>query len=728
MKSVLRSTTILAAGLMSSGIAFAQTGGLEEVVVTAQRREESLQSVPIAVTAISPETLQNRQVTESQDLQRIVPSLKMLNNITTPTNLSPSLRGSTQQDASLVVAESPFGIYVDDVYIPRLNGNNAQLADIERVEVLRGPQGTLYGRNTLAGAVKFITKTPGQTSWFNGTLGYGNYNQYRASASVGGPLNDSWAASIAAQANGKDGQFRNIATNKDTGKERNVAARGKLHYMGGEAFDAVASVSYTRSTNDALPQVPATPTRFVAAGTQYRSADLVPTYGGFYNVNRPLLPRSPAPIASEPYERTHQWLASLNMSYDLGSATLRSITGFTSLRDDFTTDFSGTGLIMAASGVKSDEFTQELQLQGKLADDRLNYTVGAYYLREKAGQGFSWQFFSPTSVSYQRSRIESYAFFGQADYKITDQLKATAGVRWSHDDKRYNLQFTHLPTAIVPGNSGVQNLANSYSQVTPRFGLDYEIPTSGAIDSMLLYVSAARGFKSGGYNGIVIFDITEGGAPYFPEKNWTYEAGIKTDLLNKHLRVNAAYFINNVNDLALNATVVLPGGVSIFPVQNAGNSQIKGLEAEVTIIPVEDLNIFANVALESGHYRSYRAGSAAANAAATYGKANPPQVPDYTFTLGFDYGMRVTDNMRLRFGGDWYRTGEYYLAADNAHIISPYSRLNGFVALEVGDRWEVRLAGKNLANKHTINSGALALGAFIVQPPLEVMGTISFKM
>ena len=172
-------------------------GGLQEVVVTAERREASLQSVPVAVSAISAEAIADRQVTEAKDLQRVAPSLRMSNNITSPTNLSPSLRGSLQQDASLVVAESPFGLYVDDVYLARLNGNNVTLADVERVEVLRGPQGTLYGRNSLAGAIKFVTRTPGDTPWLTARVGAGNWNQYVVSASAGGPLGDAWAASVA---------------------------------------------------------------------------------------------------------------------------------------------------------------------------------------------------------------------------------------------------------------------------------------------------------------------------------------------------------------------------------------------------------------------------------------------------------------------------------------------------------------------------------------------------
>ena len=201
--------------LAAPGIGLAQNAsGLPEVIVTAERREASLQTVPVAVSALSGDMLKDRQITEYQDLQSFVPSLKMTNNITSPTNLSPSLRGSLQQDASLIVAESPFGIYVDDVYVARLNGNNITLNDIERVEVLRGPQGTLYGRNTLQGAIKFVSRTPGEDSWLNASAGVGNYDQYLINASGGGPFGGGFAGSLAGQYNNKDGQFSNVATGR----------------------------------------------------------------------------------------------------------------------------------------------------------------------------------------------------------------------------------------------------------------------------------------------------------------------------------------------------------------------------------------------------------------------------------------------------------------------------------------------------------------------------------
>lgn len=715
-------------------------GGLEEVVVTAERREASLQTVPVAVSALTAESLENRQITESSDLQRVVPSLKMTNNITSPTNLSPSLRGSTVQDASLVVAESPFGIYVDDVYVGRLNGNNATLADIERVEVLRGPQGTLYGRNTLAGAIKFISRTPGDDSWLNASVSAGDWDQYRGSFSAGGRFGESdWAGSIAAQYNNKDGQFHNDTTGRDTGLERNWATRGKLRYVGSDDFDAVLSVSYAHSENDALQQFPGTtcvdpmnPANCSSpSNAQYRPSDVTPLSSGYYNVLTPTLGAgAPSLFTPDPSAETEQLISSANLSYDLGGVTLRSITAFVNTKDFFSTDFNGAGVVMGASQSNSDQYTQELQLQGMAFEDRLNFIVGAFYLKEKSTQDFAWIFITPASTSQIDAETTSYSVFGQADYKITDALKATVGLRWTKDEKDFDIAIQQLPTIIFPGGrTAPVSLSNEYDAWTPKFGLDYTFEPTDSIDSLMTYVSAAKGFKSGGYNGIALLSLDDSTNPYFPEENWTYEVGVKADLLDRKLRVNAAYFYDEITDLQLNAT--LNGGAS-FPVQNAGDATIQGLELEVTAIPVRGLSLFANLALMDGKFDRLTPNSAPQQAIAAYGAdPEPPQIPEYTFTLGFDYGFDVplgASGGRVSFGADWFRTDDYVLAATNDFIIDGYDRVNGFVALGVGESWEARLSVKNIADDETIVSGGRALGGFIMLPPREYLFSVSYKM
>jgi iron complex outermembrane receptor protein len=750
IRTVIGSLAAVAAGwsgpaaAQSTGAAAPSQTGLGEITVTAERREASLQTVPVAVSALDVTALENRQISEAEDLQRLVPSLKMANNITSPTNLAPSLRGSLQQDASLVVAESPFGIYVDDVYIARLNGNNVTLADVERVEVLRGPQGTLYGRNTLSGALKFVTRTPGEEPWANFRLGGGNWDQYLVSGSVGGPLGDGWAASLAGQVNHKDGQFENERTGRETGLERNWAARGKLRYTGVENVDAVLSLSYSDSKNDSLQLLPRTtpgipsncslPT--VPPGTvcQFTSDDLrAPPGFPVYGVGTPTGIGAPAPITDPPSGETQQTIASLNMAWTLGSVTLRSITGYVKVEDRFSTDFSGLGVTIGAATIDDHHFSQELQLQGTALGERLNYIVGAYYFDEEGEQDFGWRIVTPVSTSQIDATTKSYAVFGQADYRLTDALKATAGVRWVEDKKTFGLDYQRLAGNIVglpPLVDRVQ-LDDVYTEVTPRFGLDYTVAPRGAVDSMLLFASAAKGFKSGGYNGINITNANIARVPYAPERNWTYEAGVKTDLLDRRLRVNANYFYAKISDLALNATVEVAPGVFDFPVQNAGEATIQGLEFEITAKPAESLTVFLNGALQDGEYDSLNPTSAPAQAVTLFGvQPSPPQVPDYTFTVGFDWSVPVAlaGGSRFSLGADWFRTDEFVTAATNDFVTSGYDRVSAYAAMQVGANWELRFDVKNLTDEETIASGSRGLGGFIILPPREYLFSVTYRM
>jgi iron complex outermembrane receptor protein len=714
----------------------ATSGGLEEVVVTAERREASLQSVPVAVSSLSAEAIEVRQVLQANDLQRFTPSLRMSNNITSPTNLSPSLRGSLQQDASLVVAESPFGIYVDDVYIARLNGNNVTLADIERIETLRGPQGTLYGRNTLAGAIKFVTRTPGDETWVNFRAGAGNWDQYLASFSVGGPISDNWSASISGQINSKDGQWFNRATSEDTGLERNAAYRAKLAYTGSETFDAVFSLSYADSKNDSNQLLPGG-SGAVPLNQRYTSDDVVLLFDN-RSLSTPTVARNVGIMAERPRSDTQQLIASANLSWDVGIGTIRSITGYVRTDDYFTTDFSGRGTLLGASDIAAEQWSQELQLQGTAFGDKLNYLVGAYYFTEDGEQPFAW-FLSvlggPTSTSQIKASTDSISLFAQADYQLTEKLKATAGVRWVQDDKDFSLAFQRrTPIPLGPLTDSVA-LDDRFSEVTPKFGIDYSLD-AGAFDSLLLYASAARGFKSGGYNGINITNANIARAPYGPESNWTYELGAKSEFLDRTVRVNAAAFLAKIDDLTLNATVEVLPGVFDFPVQNAGKATIQGLEVETTYVPTDNLTVYFNAAFLDGKYDELNPTSApavaqlpriAGNNNRLGVKAEPPQLPNYTFTLGFDYSV-PTGFGRFNFGADWYRTDDYITAATNDFIIKAYNRFNGYVGVGFGDNWDVRLNARNIADDEQVYVGSRGLGGYLVLPPRELMLTFTYKM
>ncbi len=721
--------------LAQSGQQPSREGGtLEEVIVTAERREGTLQEVPIAVSAISTEKLEKLQVTEARNLERYVPSLRMSNNITSPTNLSPSLRGSLQQDASLVVAESPFGIYVDDVYIGRLNGNNVTLSDIERVEVLRGPQGTLYGRNTLAGAIKFVTRDPGADSWLRATAGAGNHGQYVGSVSVGGPLGDSWAASASGQITHKDGQYRNLLTGAERGEEENLAGRVKLRYTGSETFDAVLTLSYSDSENDAVQLLRGTTPADPMGLRQYTSDEVVLT-NGTCCVATPNRVYSPGIISNQPRGDTEQLIASANLSWELGAVTLRSITGYVKTDDYFSTDFAGdASFIIGASVPRAEQWSQEFQVSGKAFGDRMNYLAGVYWLDEQGDQDFGWWFAGfaaipgvngAVSTSSIDAKTESYAVFGQFDYQISDAVKATVGGRWVRDKKDFRLDFVYrfapLPPEVVIRSA-------KFSEFTPKVGLDWKIDAAWA-DSLLLYGSVARGFKSGGFNGINIFNAAIARTVYEPESNYTYELGAKMDLLGRTLRLNGALFFADVSDIVMNSTVIV-NGQPAFPVNNQADAEITGLELEATWVPTENLTIFANLASLDGKYRNIKPGSAADQAPALYQvKATPPQLPDYAIAVGFDYGVDIAlaGGSRFVFGADVYRTDDYVTAATNDFVVKAYNRFNGFIGLDVGDHWRLRLAAKNLADDRDIYVGSRTLRGWLVLPPREVLFTATYS-
>jgi iron complex outermembrane receptor protein len=722
---------------------------LEEIIVTAERREESLQEVPIAVTALSRAELDDLQVFEARDLQRYVPSLNMFNNVTHPSNLSLSMRGGLQQDASLVVAESPIGIYVDDIYVGRLNGNNITLSDIERVEVLRGPQGTLYGRNTGYGAIRFISKIPGEEFWGDATAGIGNDNQLVFRGSVGGPLGDAWAGSLAGQYKEKGDQYFNFdpSANTDTGDEENLSLRGKLRFMGWDRFDALLSVAYSDTENDSNQSVnattpgipddcqdpsivdPATGTCPPGVTTTFTTEDLVFT-NGTRGVNTPWVDRAPPPLKNRPEANTEQTIVGLTLSYDItDNMTIKSITGYVGLEGNFMTDFSGNGPFIGGSETDSDQITQEFQLLGTALDERLNYVAGFYYLNDESEQLWGWNIFGPLSTYTLDVETDAIAAFGQASYNITDALKLTAGLRYTDEDKDLDFSWQFLAAPIPP--TIIQDSLSSDDWL-PRLAIDYVFETDGALNSMLLYASYAEGFKGAGFSAIAIGNPNVVG-PYDAETNQTYEAGLKAEWFGNRLRTNLAYYFSDISDIVQNATVLDPvTGLLSFPVDNQGDAEIQGLEFEITAVPIDGLNLFfSGTAFTDGEYTRLEQGSAAADAPFVYGvdEAQTPQTPDYTFNIGFDYTFDAPGTLigDVSFGADYYEMDDYWTAATNDFHNSGWDMWNGFISADVGENWELKLTGKNLADDDIFTSGSRGLGGFINLYPREFLFTVTYR-
>ncbi len=694
-----------------------------DILVTAQRRKESLQQTPVTVTALTGETLARQGIVEVQDLKRAVPNLQLLPVTANPSTLQVGLRGGAEQTGGIILSEPVVGIYVDDVYRARLQGANAQLGDIERIEVLRGPQGTLYGRNNFSGAIKIITKTPSRgNEWTDFMVGVGSFKEVRAQASIGRALSDTLGASISVlYRNVDDGYIYNRAQNQKLGKERNFVARGKLAYSDGP-IEIVGTLTYSKDDNDGYIAVAAKFPRGAPTGrTDFvSSAETKPRFG-----TDPYVTEYPQPSLG----LTETTAASLNASYDLGGITIRSITGYVDLKDNFRWDLSGG--FSPAPGVyspgfdrlsvaKANQFTEELQLIGKSADARLDYIAGLFYFHESGDQSltdniplFGLFNLAPTLLHPNTS---SWAAFAQASYKLTPALSVTIGGRYTEDAKKFDASIQSGFGAPPPRTA--VSVARTFRAFTPKFGIDYKFSAN-----VFGYASISKGFKAGGFNGLSVLNPAVLSAIYDPQTVWAYEAGLKTDLFDRRVRANFTGFYNKIRGLQQTALI----GPGSFAVQNVGDAHIYGFEGELQVTPTRGLRLFANVGYQHGAYDRLNPAAQAATAKAT----DLPLVSDWTVQAGFSYETPIVGDTVLRFGADGSYVGDNFFEATNSFLVKGYTRYNGFIGIAgANDRWQIKVQGQNLTNQANYVSGSASLPVpgLTILKPRTILVSMSYKM
>jgi iron complex outermembrane receptor protein len=639
-----------------------------------------------------------------------------------PSNLQVGLRGGAEQVGGLIVSEPVVGIYVDDVYRARLQGSNSQLGDIERIEVLRGPQGTLYGRNNFSGALKLITKTPSASNeWVNGSIGYGNYDEFKLTASAGGGLSDTIGASLSVlYRNVSDGYIYNRAQDQDIGKEENLAIRGKLAFESGP-FEAVVSASYSKDNNDGyiaaaglLPRIPTGKSDFVTTD------DISPRFG-----SDPYVTEYP----QDSFGRTETSTISLNAAYDFGGVTLRSITGYVDLQDDWRWDLAGgfspaPGVYSAgfdrSAAATANQFTQEIQLQGQAVDDRLNWIVGGFYFHESGDQSLTDNipifFLFNLDPTFLAMETDSYAAFAQVDFAITDRATVTVGGRYSKDKKKFDADIQS--GFGMPNPRTTVSLDESFDSFTPKFGIDYKLS-----DHVFAYASISKGFKAGGFNGLSILNPAVLAAVYQPQTVWAYEAGLKTTFMDGNGRANLTVFKNDISDLQQTALI----GPGSFAIQNVGNAKVFGVEFELFLSPADGLDLFANVGYQDGDYTSLDP----ASQAATGGATDLPLVATWTAQAGFNYERNITDDFVMRLGLDGAFVDDNFVEVTNSILIKSYLRTNAFVAVATDDkRWELKLQINNLTDEANYVSGFVGAPTpgFTILKPRTYMLSLSYQM
>ncbi|HYC05615.1 MAG TPA: TonB-dependent receptor [Azospirillaceae bacterium] len=762
-------TTGGAAGV-SSGQASAPRvlQGVEEVVVTAQRREEQLQNVPIAVTTVSEATLERQQIGNIQALDRIVPNIVMNPNTGTSSASKIFLRG-VGEDESFFTADTPVGIYVDDVYIARQTGSMFDLFDVERMEVLRGPQGTLYGRNTSAGAVKLVSRKPSLSEQtFQADLTVGSYNMVGARASGNVPLGDRAAVQVAAMLRERDGYTRNLVTGKRV-NDQDVRG-GRISFLGQLSDNlsvlVVGDVVQERSTPGyPVPLVinrvgtVAVPTTDPATGGYFRTFSDIP----------------------DPENDLDQQGLSATLEYEVSpELTLKSISALRGMQNNLGLDADGTtesatvtpplyrGKFHLYQEQDQWQFSQELQGTGNALDGKLNYIAGVFYFREYNDQKTQSVLGIPainlffnranTAIADETLGTSSWAGFGSATYSVTDQLRLTAGLRWTEETKRFT-NYTLLPATgqqqtvclnpLRTGNlaaapcseaqlaAGGLTFANgsnfeaSWSEWTPRFVADFQ-----ATEDILLYASAAKGFKGGTTSG----RDTSGPRNFNriigdPETNWSYEAGVKADWADNRLRTNVAVFQNEYEGLQVGVTSPAGG----FDRINAGDARIRGLEVEATAVPVEGLELFGSLGLLDGKYKSFTAPLATCAGFTSnqqFLDLDLKQTPDWSYRVGFTYAADLGTGGVVTVGGDYAAKDKHYnnLCNSEAIAVRDYEFVNAQVSWEsAGGNWLVTGAVKNLTNEKVFNggfdfAGSLGFVSAYLYPPRMYTVSLRYRM
>ncbi|MGI9229649.1 MAG: TonB-dependent receptor [Gammaproteobacteria bacterium] len=640
---------------------------LEEITVTAQRRAQSLQDVPVAISAFTDEQAARLGIVETLDLARLVPNFIAHNNTGLGTANTYSIRGLNNTE-SIATFDPPVGSYVDDFFIQRQNANNYSLFDIERVEVLRGPQGTLFGRNTTGGAVRVLMKDPAEEFGGFAEAGYGRYNRFTVRGSVDFPVSDTLRTKLSAYYIDDDGFVENTVTGEDDiNREQNGGVRAAWQWDITGNIQWNASATYINNEHANLLNT------LEPGSTDQRVAATNLTSGGAPFANILTGDKRNFGLGNE----TRSIHFTSDIELDTGLGTVNILTSYLDLDQEFALDFFNSSLAPMPTGAftvvndgEHEQFSQEVKISGSGLNDSVDYVAGFFYFNEDNRTDFaSYNIFATFSgnapLEYDRvldNGVDSWAVYAQIDYHLTESLTFVAGLRYTDEQKdfgvtannppgmRDNTMPTSAQTAGLIGDTEILAegipLKQSTDLVTPRFAIEFK-PN----DDLLLYVSATRGFKSGGWNARGV--QAERLLNFAPEKVWNYEGGMRSEWLDGKLRINLTGFYTDISDYQLPSAFETATGGIAFITRNFADLEVYGFEAEITAHPMEELTVFANIGIQDARYNNLDPAIVAQQARCNPGVLsipNPvldPDDPMYNPDAPNNTPARIVDPMHL---------------------------------------------------------------------------------
>ena len=579
--SLRGATVAVAVALALQPALYAQSdeAGLQEIVVTAQKREQRLIDVPIAVTALAGDALERRGITDVQGLEGFTPNLQISPTPGNSTAAQIAIRGSVTANPALTF-EPAVGMYVDGVYVGKTQGALFDLIEIDRVEVLRGPQGTLWGRNTLAGAFNIVTRKPSGEASGSATVTVGNYSALGGKVSIDLPKIGEARVNLAVAAQRRDGWVDNRAGNLPTPPGRS-ASTSELNNVDSKS----ARLAIDLPVNDSFS---------IAYRGDYNDIDQNASHSQLFRALLPFLApyvsrerQTRATVDGPSFERSKTQGHSLTLEWQVNdSNTLRSISAKRSLTWEDGLDLDGSPLNIAHTQRLSDydSLSQELQWVG--GSGALSYVAGLYYFEDDGytdnPQAFFVEFGPAVGVRFKSQygfKTQATAAFGQIDYSINDQFAVTAGLRYTNEDKSIARcaglvgVFDYVPCTT--------RAKTSFSDTTPLAVLTWK-----PRDSFSAYIKYAEGFKSGGFNGEagdpsnpIPVNIAQVQTPYLPESLQSTEIGAKWLFADNRGYANVALFNNDSQDMQL--SIFEAKGAANSSIKNAGEATVKGLEVEL---------------------------------------------------------------------------------------------------------------------------------------------------
>jgi iron complex outermembrane receptor protein len=667
--------------------------GLEEVVVTAERRAVDSQSVAASVSALTAAMLDQSKIWNAADLQRYIPGLLVSNN---GAYGQPYLRG-VGSDIINPGADSPIAVFVDGVYQARQTAALTDLFDMDRVEVLKGPQGTLYGRNASGGAINLVTSEPQPRFQESGDLYFGSNNTLHVRDSVNTPITDEASLRVAALISRRDGYTLNLTDGSRINDESVWALRSRLKYVFSELCSVIFGIEYThendsRNSANKLLDSPALPlpVRDLAARFAFPALNL---------------PADPLQVRYDylPEIYVAQLRLNLTARWRWDTLELLSITGYTHLDDVAVNDLDATAISFAYDRESdlSKALSQTLQFSAP------HWMAGLEYFQEQGGQNFDARLppFGPPSpiplgpdspvpgfVWASTLRTLALAGFADGNLQLAQNWTLNAGFRYSWEQKTASLLQTVLdPRGELTGVAGTAfhpaHPERSFSAWTPKLRVEYR-----PAPALLLYLSATRGFKSGGFN------LMNTGETFLPETLWSYESGLKASWLNNRLRTNASAFYYDYRDLQVNQF----SGVTNL-VTNAATSRISGLELELAALPTRWLQAQISLAWLDARYRSYLTRDAnRPNQTIDLSGNQMPHAPRATVTtsLESEIPLRHSGTLKLRAEAR-YQSLMYFDQFDTPQLAQGgYSLFNAHLQYIPGNHaWSLELVGENLSDK-----------------------------